>query len=192
METPWGPAQHQTTIAPGIITLDTAGHGGIHLDEHRNAQMPAYMRADTYTKRGWYEEDCDWAKVAVVFAAEWSVYARRMGTDPASAADSAMETFRDWYPNEYELFTGKRLQPGESYKRDCALFRAATRDRFVTTSAVGDWHKDVTRGKCGVWAKRERDGATGQWLVDHTRYTERRPRSQSYVIDETVDIPWTP
>lgn len=70
MMTPWGMSDRATAYGAGITFYGTPSHGGFHLDEATNAEVPAYLRADTFNKqgeRGWYEEDCDWAIVAVVF-----------------------------------------------------------------------------------------------------------------------------
>lgn len=64
--TPWGQAQTINVIAPGITHVTTASHGGIHLSPERMAQMPAEYQ-DTWAGGPWFEEDCDWAKVAVTF-----------------------------------------------------------------------------------------------------------------------------
>ena len=61
--TPWGAPQHITTLVEGIRSVSTASHGGIKLSAERNAQMPDYMRNED----GWYEEDSERARVAVVF-----------------------------------------------------------------------------------------------------------------------------
>lgn len=66
--TPWGQAQHATQIAPGIVQYSTAGHGGINLSIDRLAAMPAGLRQIApFAGPGWYEEDCDWALVALAF-----------------------------------------------------------------------------------------------------------------------------
>lgn len=62
---PWGPVQDRTSIANGISQVSTASHGGLKLDAVRQTQMPPFLKP-TFPD-GWYEEDCDWAKVAVVF-----------------------------------------------------------------------------------------------------------------------------
>ena len=66
MRTPWGESQDIDTIADGITFASTASHGGILLSEERYAQMPEKYRK-TFAGGRWYEEDCDWAKVAVTF-----------------------------------------------------------------------------------------------------------------------------
>lgn len=50
---PWGEVQFAKILAPGIVLVDTAGHGGVGLSEARIAEMPE----DARTGDGWYEED---------------------------------------------------------------------------------------------------------------------------------------
>lgn len=64
--TPWGPAQTVETIGPGIAFVTTASHGGIYLSPERFAAMPEKYRK-TFAGGPWYEEDCDWFKVAITF-----------------------------------------------------------------------------------------------------------------------------
>lgn len=67
--TPWGPSQSARQIAPGIVSHSTAGHGGIHLSPERLKAMPAGLRmVQTYSgSPQWFEEDADWALVALAF-----------------------------------------------------------------------------------------------------------------------------
>ncbi|WP_020525201.1 DUF7007 domain-containing protein [Catelliglobosispora koreensis] len=64
MDTPWGTAQSVRVIAEGIVEVTTASHGGIRLHPARNASVPAPFR----DRDGWYEEDAEWAFVALTFA----------------------------------------------------------------------------------------------------------------------------
>ena len=59
MRTPWGDAQDVIDVAEGIKWVSTASHGGYKLDRKRNAQVNEVWRQ----AGGWYEEDCDWAKI---------------------------------------------------------------------------------------------------------------------------------
>lgn len=120
MSTPWGAVQHTAEIAPGIVFYSTAGHGGIKLGPERLKQMPPYM-LNTCAGRGWYEEDCDWAMPAVVFAADFAADAVRRGKNPEAAAELARKTLRNWKPEVYELFFSVTLKPGESYIRNRQL-----------------------------------------------------------------------
>lgn len=73
--TPWGAAQDQKRIAAGITSYSTASHGGYHLSTEVLAQMPTALAAiRTYAGAGWYEEDCDWAIVALAFPQHFSDY----------------------------------------------------------------------------------------------------------------------
>lgn len=68
--TPWGLSQESVEIMNGIVRYSTASHGGYFLMKAQNKQVPHYFKAITYMqlgKQGWYEEDEDWAIVAVVF-----------------------------------------------------------------------------------------------------------------------------
>lgn len=62
MSTPWGSIQTYTRIAEGVISVSTAGHGGIWLSDERIAQLPDHYEPFTGTRR-WAEEDEDGALV---------------------------------------------------------------------------------------------------------------------------------
>jgi hypothetical protein len=73
VETPWGPAQQSTEIAPGIVSYSTSSHGGIWLSPERVAEMPKPLRefvpfGGKQSGPGmWLEEDCDWSVAALSF-----------------------------------------------------------------------------------------------------------------------------
>lgn len=67
--TPWGAAQQRETLAPGIVSVSTAGHGGIWLSPDRARELvkrfPGFV---PFTGHGnWLEEDCDWAIAAIAW-----------------------------------------------------------------------------------------------------------------------------
>jgi len=64
---PWGVVQHAEELAPGIWQVSTPSHGGLQVSTDRLAAMPARFRYTTYSDGAWFEEDCDWALVAVAF-----------------------------------------------------------------------------------------------------------------------------
>lgn len=75
-QTPWGPPQDVEIIAPGIVRIDTAGHGGVWLSPERNKHVPLRVRRGTFCQNGldgWYEEDCDAAKVPRYFPVEFKL-----------------------------------------------------------------------------------------------------------------------
>ena len=61
--TPWGSADFVESLAPGITSVATSSHGGIHLDPMRNAMVALVWR----NPNGWYEEDCEASIVLVTF-----------------------------------------------------------------------------------------------------------------------------
>lgn len=71
VDTPWGPPQEVAIIAPGIMLISTASHGGYWLSSVRNKQVPVRLRRKTFMQNGrlgWYEEDEDAAIVESVFS----------------------------------------------------------------------------------------------------------------------------
>lgn len=97
---PWGVIDWAREIAPGIVSVSTASHGGFYVSRERLATMPeALARVPTYVERSagvkivtvagdgfggrWYEEDCDAALVALAwpeaFPREYLKVARIIG-----------------------------------------------------------------------------------------------------------------
>lgn len=69
IQTPWGLADSCKAVAPGIAFFSTPSHGGYRLSPERNAAVLAKLPGfQTFCGvPGWYEEDCDWAAVALTF-----------------------------------------------------------------------------------------------------------------------------
>ena len=65
--TPWGVAEDVEVVAEGIVRVTTPSHGGFYLSEDRDRQVPSELKSDRYCPLRWYEEDCEWAAVAVTF-----------------------------------------------------------------------------------------------------------------------------
>lgn len=176
---PWGAIQEKRELAPGIWTVSTASHGGIKLSRERNAAVPKYMRAEA----GWYEEDCQWSIAAMIHPIAFQRIVKIEGKPDKSEYDYALESFRGWYPDQYEQFFGVKLKRGESRNRDEALFQVENAVNFVVSSAWGDWAHWVPKGKVGVVAKCQH---VEKWfLVDHDRYQKRG--RHGHVIDATID-----
>lgn len=127
--TPWGAAQYAYKYARGIINYSCAGHGGFHLSATRNAQVLAVWRnAD-----GWYEEDCEWAIVALTFPEAFAP------THVAQAHQSA----RDYFPDGYHLvFPEAPLDHTNSYKLACRKFAVDHADDYVAVSAISNQKGD--------------------------------------------------
>ena len=97
---PWGRVQYHQQIADGIVCVQTASHGGLKLNAKRNNQIPK----DARNQSEWYEEDCEWAIVALVFPDEFDV-----------PYESIVTCAKEYSPIEYEAITGDKVKPEESW-----------------------------------------------------------------------------
>ncbi|MBY2918441.1 hypothetical protein HF206_30730 [Rhizobium leguminosarum] len=125
--TPWGRAQVSRQFADGIVLHSTVSHGGFHLDENANAAVHALFRNDGE----FYEEDCEWAKVAHAFPQLFTAYERRL----------ADRTLRDTYPDAYERVMSVTLKDGQSHIRDRQEFEKRHRNDWVVIAALNSDHK---------------------------------------------------
>ncbi|WP_276122424.1 DUF7007 domain-containing protein [Pararhizobium qamdonense] len=125
--TPWGVAQGSRLFADGIILHSTASHGGFHLADVSNAVVHPLYRNDSK----FYEEDCEWAKVAHAFPQLFTAYERRL----------ADRTLRDYFPDAYERVTGAILNGSQSHMRDRQEFESRHRDDWVVIAALNSDHQ---------------------------------------------------
>jgi hypothetical protein len=164
--------------------VSTAGHGGIKLSRERNAAVPAYMRREG----GWYEEDCEWAIAAVVHPIGFTRVCPTEDNPNRTEWDIANSTLREWYPDEFEQWTGMKLVEGESFKRDERNFKIDNDNNFVVRSAWGAWADWVPTGKVGVASTRHEgfsNEETKFFLVDEALYAKRG--RHGFVIDLNRD-----
>ena len=77
VSSPWGHVQYRRMIAPGVVLVETASHGGAFVTAEAQAKIPAELRSDDR----FYEEDCEIAAVIATwpeyFTAEARAYADR-------------------------------------------------------------------------------------------------------------------
>ncbi|MHB0952758.1 MAG: DUF7007 domain-containing protein [Allorhizobium sp.] len=165
--TPWGASQHATIHADGIVSHTTSGHGGFHLSVARNVKVLEALR----NASGWYEEDAEWAIVALTFPEVFTTCER-------TCAD---ETIRNTWPSAWERIHGRRLQPGESWTKDKIAFEQKHVYDWVVTSAV---RSSYHAGMVEVVARGSSSGGDNErrFLVPGTEY-EARGRF-GFVIDE--------
>ena len=148
MHTPWGPSQSQETLAPGLVRVDTAGHGGYHVSEKRwqeiETMFPAFR---SWTGRHWLEEDCDWALAPLTWP---DLFSSQSIFDALRSAGSRSDGCVD------AAWLG-----GEHGQRVAAIARAYQK------SIAGQWEVGT------IWAPVE--GYPGAWGVNLMREKERRP-----------------
>ncbi len=157
--TPWGPSQGSTVIADGIVRHSTAGHGGIVLSEERFAAMPECIKAVTpWAGRLAYEEDQDWALVALAFPEHFDVRSCWYALKTARGATARSD--HDWLPPDLR-------EP--SWALDLAVYletdagralQAKAEQYAVETAGLFEPGSYGTDGKtCRQWATNEATGA---------------------------------
>jgi hypothetical protein len=177
--TPWGKADQATAYGPGVTFYGTPSHGGFKVSKALNATVPDPLRnAD-----GWYEEDSDWAKLALAFPHLFTTRERRQ----------AEQSLRNWMPDAWEAHFGRQLAPGESMAKDdrAALARHA-RDWIVTAALASN----ARPGMVETWAKLGGDRNSAEerrfWVPEE----EYRMRGRiGFVVDtarhEAIEEPTT-
>lgn len=182
--TPWGPAQSTTKYGRGINLYSCAGHGGFKVSAKLNERVhPALRRAD-----GWYEEDCDWARVAVSFP---EVFA-------ASQINGAHSTLKNYFPDAYEEWyrhnccdESYSIPPAESRVKRERAFRAENANRYIVLSASNSKDQPglvecfaVLGGRTPQGQYASEDRVT--FLVSATEYEKRG--EFGFVIDESKHL----
>jgi hypothetical protein len=149
VHTPWGASQAATVYAEGVTSYSTAGHGGFKLSAERNRKVHPMLRA----KGGWYEEDAEWAIVAISFPHLFTAFERRC----------AERTIKDSWPDAWETIFGTILQPGKSYEKDRRAFEHEHADDWIVVSAITSTHSKgfvecvaTPGGRRGVGAEERR------------------------------------
>jgi len=102
---PWGRPDECDEIAPGIWRVFTPSHGGFIISQQRRDRMPPVLRDfQTFAGGNSYEEDCDWAIVALAYpdhftreqlACARQVFGAFKGSDSKYAAVAAAYPFTD-------------------------------------------------------------------------------------------------
>ena len=125
MRTPWGPSQHTTEEAPGVVWVSTASHGGYRVTEAVAKLMHPAMRGIGERMYGylWFEEDCAWSAVGLSFPG-----LEESGNLSEGMAEQAKDTCINWYPDQWEAFTGETIPDGGSYIRTSPYTGAIQRE----------------------------------------------------------------
>jgi hypothetical protein len=131
---------------------------------------------------GWYEEDCEWAKVALIFPKAFK---------PLTVL-TAKETLKNWLPHEYEAVTGIKVNPGESRALREEDWKELHKDHLQCVSASGHWpgHDNLPEGMVGVTVCKGGHTKNGHYadklryfLVPEPEY-DKRPEFGFVIEDE--------
>lgn len=162
---------HTTDIAPGIVFLETPGHGYVLLSPDRNERVHAALRREDAR----YEEDLDANIAALTFPEAF----------PNVKTENAKRTLINWYPDEMRA-AGYEFTDDESMKlRERAYFVANTGKMLAKAASC----RNVPKNMVLVYAERcdgtdiyrnvPREGA--YYLVPSTEYKTK----PIFVIDES-------
>ncbi|MDQ1199265.1 hypothetical protein [Agrobacterium sp. SORGH_AS 787] len=158
--TPWGTSQMVVIYADGVIAHSTAGHGGFHLSADRNGKVHPLLRKDT----PWYEEDSEWAIVALSFPDLFTGYERSL----------AEKTIRNTWPDVWEAIHGCELAEGESWTKDQRAFdQLHAKDHIVTSAIFSDQNPGMTEVVAAVGGNRKSNGDERRFLVPSNEYAQR-------------------
>lgn len=130
-QSPWGTIQYVYHVGHGIYFVSTAGHGGMYIPPRYNKLIPEYFR----NAGGWYEEDCDFAIPCFILGAAYFFHAPH--TVRFILSGEAEKSVMEWSPYQWERYTGKTLEPGQSHIKDEMEFLKANADKLIGISAIG-------------------------------------------------------
>jgi hypothetical protein len=147
---PWGKVDGHSPFGDlGLYHHSTPGHGGIYVPDEMLSRMPKpYRDANHYGGGNWFEEDCEWALVALSFPSGLS----------EKQIESATRTVKNWYPHAWMAVTGETLIPEDSSKLRDERDREIAKDKYVAVCAWGHGNNtthnriDVPPGMIGVCA----------------------------------------
>lgn len=90
VHTPWGVADSVEVAGDGVVFYGTPSHGGYHVTGAALERIPPQFREASCAPGwfGWFEEDVDWAIVAVYFPEYF----------PPDAQDHARATLERYRP----------------------------------------------------------------------------------------------
>lgn len=164
MYTPWGTADSVHRYSDGIAFVSTSSHGGFKVPAKLNRRIPPPLRKGD----GWYEEDCEWAIVAL-FHPDSPAF----GSDGKSRDDvcrDARRLVKEYFPDDYEAATGIAVRPEESHIVARRAARAEHPDRYEVRSAKGDWDPRVPKGFVHAYAERVCDGRPLVFRIPEQEY----------------------
>lgn len=118
-------------LPTGWTWRTTPGHGYLIPTREANQNVPAFIRSNEY------EEDCEYS-IAICFNTD-------LFTE--ETVKRCMETFKNWFPDEYQKAFKVVLQPGESSLKDSYYFeRQKNVGKYEKRTGYGSWCYQVPPG----------------------------------------------
>ena len=161
----WGQADSKTRYNTGINFYTTPRHGGFKLSDGVNEKMPEYFR----NAGGWYEEDCEWAKVCLAFPTfftNWEIY-------------NAEKSLRSYDHVAWEAHFHRPLEEGESRSKDEVIFKERHKNDYIVISAsmvdreLGEDKSSPRKVKVYATIGGDRELEAKQFIVMEKEYAQR-------------------
>jgi hypothetical protein len=102
-------------------------HGGFKLSAEQNRKVHPMLQS----AGGWYEEDGEWAIVAITFPHLFTTFERRC----------AETTMKDSWPDAWEAIFGTILAAGDAREKDRREFEVEHADDWIVVSAITPDHE---------------------------------------------------
>lgn len=131
--TPWGAPDDHIQIQEGLDWYGTPSHGGYRVATALYKEACARQgipEKEPDPEDGpvhmWFEEDCDWAFVAIAFPEHF-----QEEQDDVPVLMLAEKAILHTYPEYWEKWKGRELQPGESMEKDRLEFMKAHKGEYM-------------------------------------------------------------
>ena len=132
--TPWGQKDHEEEGIPGFWWVSTPGHGGLYLRAEQREAIPENLKARSADRKGmWWEEDCAWSLPVICLLSKRPESS--LADEEKELLENAHDVARDYYPDEWENLTGRKIADGQSYRRDEEKRLIGLRDNLVVRTA---------------------------------------------------------
>lgn len=167
ISTPWGRADFEREIAPGIIAVSTPGHGGVGVNYGTAVRKLSQKARDAAIREHghyWFEEDCDWA-IAAHEIDEVQAYFN-------VSTETVMDTLIRWNPEYLGIEHDEATLDGN--------------EGFLRT-AWGDWHDNVPPGHVGIRAEVS-DGRINEGIVPRSAYDNMVVRGEHTKAQKVISL----
>jgi hypothetical protein len=160
-QSPWGSIQHLKKHGnSGIVSVSTAGHGGIYVPPDLVEKIPKEWREESAGWSGsqnWYEEDCNWSYVAVALHEHFKEHDRFFAISSVIGDDKSREVLQKHFPESvtwyYEFLKTNghkvRLGGGGSGGGHWTQ-RAYSLDGTTAYTWQEDWKATTVEQRCAV------------------------------------------
>lgn len=172
--TPWGASQYTKNYCRGINFYSTSRHGGFKVSPTVNDKIhEAYRNAD-----GWYEEDCEAAKVIHSFPELFT----------PEQIEGAEKTIKNYFWKEYEEVNGCEIPLEDSREKAKETFYKENIDKLFVISASGEWHETVPQNHVGVIFTDSKRSKEHHCIITQELYDTRHenPTGQFFATQQFV------